>query len=157
MPDLVLRFSRNTSFISGGIRWYTWGAWSHVEGELADGRIVSAQWPRVRILEGPALPRQGVVIERRAFPCTDQQYLAWKAFLLGAEGDPYDLSVYFGAIVRRDWRVPGRWVCSELIQAASEHAGRPLVNAEHLNRVWPRTLALATGFRRLPAPRLVTT
>jgi hypothetical protein len=43
-------------------------------------------------------------------------------------GKPYDFSAICGIAFDRDWRGSRRWFCSELIAAALEVVGSPLLN-----------------------------
>lgn len=61
-------------------------------------------------------------------------------------GKPYDYSAISGIATDRDWHSEGRWFCSELVAAAFEHAGHPLLSTRPSLKLWritPRDLLLS--------------
>jgi hypothetical protein len=68
-------------------------------------------------------------------------------------GKPYDFSAICGIAFERDWHDSRRWFCSELIAAAFEVVGSPLLNpSANLWRITPRDRC--NSFRSPPYPSL---
>lgn len=75
------------------------------------------------------------------------------AWALSQAGKPYDYSAILGIALDRNWRDPKRWFCSELICAAFESAGAPLLStrpSDAVYRITPRDLLLSSRLVYLP-------
>ena len=77
----------------------------------------------------------------------------WK-FAHAQLGKPYDYSALLGVLAHRDWHADDRWYCSELIAAAFESVGLPLLRSEFADRVTPATLYLSPLLRRVDDPSM---
>lgn len=63
---------------------------------------------------------------------------------LTQEGKKYDWTAITGFAMNRDWREEDRWFCSELVCAAFEKVGAPLLNPQmQVYRITPRDLLLS--------------
>jgi len=122
------------------IRWYTWSWAAHAGVELTDGII-------------DATPSRGVSLHAGIDGTQIRHYtilgltpvieLAVRKFLIAQKGKPYDWSAIVGLGIRRDWYSDDKWFCSELVAAAFEQAGLPLLNTLRSNRITPRDLELS--------------
>lgn len=66
---------------------------------------------------------------------------------------PYDYSAIAGIALNRNWRDERRWFCSELVAAAFEQVGHPLLSTRPsaaVYRVTPRDLLLSRMLYFLP-------
>ncbi len=147
MAQIILQFVRNASPMSRLIRWWEWGDWSHVQAEFPSGDVLDVRWPRAVIGTPMFGPRD--VVQRVALTCTQAQRTAFYDGERAKEGCGYDWTPYAGFVVRRDWRVSGRWFCSEAIQYDTEQAGCAILRAERMNRVMPWHLATCRDFTML--------
>jgi uncharacterized protein YycO len=67
-------------------------------------------------------------------------------------GKPYDFYAIGGIAFDRNWRDSHRWFCSELIAAAFEAAGSPLLNpSANVWRITPRDLLLSMNLAAVSA------
>lgn len=141
--SVKLRFITEAGFEASFIRWWTWGEWSHVDYILPSGSLLGARLSGgVQIRPNNYCTPTREMIAEFKMPASAVQ--AWHDALISQIGKPYDWLALVGMGVRRDWRNPDRWFCSELIQWASEKAGYPLLNVgPEIYRVSPRDLALA--------------
>jgi len=69
-----------------------------------------------------------------------------------ASGKSYDFSAIGGIALDRNWRDSHRWFCSELIAAAFEAVGSPLLNpSANVWRITPRDLLLSMNLAAVSA------
>lgn len=128
-------------FTGAFIRWYTWSEAAHAGIQVADGFIVDAT-PNHGVSEHDGMRGQ-------VASYYDVQGLTQKIedrvwdFLEHQIGKPYDWTAIRGMAFHRDWHDDRSWFCSELVAAAFESAGLPLLRTNHLNRVSPRDLLLS--------------
>lgn len=125
MSHLTVLYSRTRTLGAALIRagaW--WGPWSHccvVDGEhvieslALHGGVVRT--PLVEVIERSS-HAEAVEIE-----CPMPELgLEWARSTVG---EPYDWTGVVGIPLReRDWQAPGRWYCSEHVEAALVRAGR---------------------------------
>jgi uncharacterized protein YycO len=134
---ITLQFSRDEGWGSRIIRWFTWSDYSHVDFVLWDGTLLGAR------TDG------GVQVRKRDY----KKFAAVKkyqveapgdviAFALSQVGKPYDRTGIVNFGLHRDWRAKDSWFCSELVAAAFESAGRPLLQGDY-RRITPRDLMLS--------------
>lgn len=146
----ALRFSRGAGLPGAIVRMATWSWCSHVGFKLDDGRVLDAT------------PEAGVSI-RNAKDDASTRYFhidsTWLgqiererllAFAMAQIGKPYDWLAIVGFGLRRDWHDDDAWFCSELVAGAFAYAGRPLLQADHLDRITPRDLLMSPLLE--PAP-----
>lgn len=83
--------------------------------------------------------------ERFRIPVTFEQKEKILTFVHEQCGKPYDFLAIAGILFHRDWRKSNRWFCSELVAAAFEAVGHPIVNAPNgkVNRISPRDCYLS--------------
>lgn len=138
---LTLQFSTTNGPFSRVIRLFTWSDFSHVDLVVNSQDLLGAKLSGgVRIRKAAAqkfskVAQFGVHVS----PAEEAQVIA---FLFGQIGKPYDWGAIFGLIFRRDWQKAESWFCSELIAAAFQQAGVPLLR-ETLNRITPRDLVMS--------------
>lgn len=139
-----LRFIRTDGFISRMINWQTWGpggSWSHVEFALPEGYLGS-QAP-----DGVKIRPFGYVTPSAELKCSvdlpDAKGWNVLAFARAQIGKPYDYQSLLGFIIKRDWQEPDAWFCSELVAAAFQMAGFPLLRTDEVSRISPSTLSLS--------------
>lgn len=126
------------------IRFYTFSRLAHAAFELDDGTVLDAT-PRHGVSVHATVAGKFVVAYTvDCEPVAAARAAEWARTQIGK---PYDWSGIVGLVARRDWHNPGRWFCSELVAAAFEQAGRPLLNVQQLDRVTPRDLSLSPYLR----------
>lgn len=148
-----LVFTAGSGLTGAVIRWATWSDVAHVAFELPDtlgdlptylDATTSRGVSHHPLIDAP-------IIERYDVYCTKEQADIAIRWALGEIGKPYDWQAIIGMPLRRDWRSPDCWFCSELVCAACEQAGFPLLRADHLNRITPRDLVLSERIVQVPA------
>ncbi|MBX9687082.1 MAG: hypothetical protein K2X27_10295 [Candidatus Obscuribacterales bacterium] len=135
-----LRFITSNSVVSQAIRAVTWSEYSHVDlivksnaglallGAQADG-VKLRTWnycqpTKILNLYADVPDKAG----EQVFEFTHAQI-----------GKPYDYTALVGNLLHRDWQEDDSWFCSELIAAAFDKAGYPLLNGS-ANRITPGML-----------------
>ncbi len=136
MPVITIRFCTEDNLYSVAIRVYTNSWCSHMEFGWDDNT-----WLGARFDGGVAIRAFNYCKPSHQRICevvvTDEQYAIWRKFCLDQLGKPYDWTAVCGIVLRRDWREPDSWFCSELCCACLEAAHKPLLNTTHLNWVYP--------------------
>lgn len=147
MSQLKLRFTAENSVFAATIRWYTWGAWSHVEFALPSGYLGSTNMALPNIPPGVALrPLDYVKADKEIFGTVEVDDPTMRRvldFAKSQEGKGYDWLAIAGMPLRQDWHTKDAWFCSELVAAAFDAAGYPLVNGKMVDRITPRDIALS--------------
>jgi hypothetical protein len=135
---LNLRFITESDIISDAIRVETWSPFSHVEFILDDGTYLGAR-SSGGVAIRPSDYCKPTREERYAIPCTQEQKDAIIAYAMSQIGKPYDYTDIVGILIHRDWRSEDSWICSELVAAACEKGGLPLLHAPFkiVNRITP--------------------
>ncbi len=147
---IKIRFSRGDGLAGAVVRAVTWSDYAHVGFKLRNGLVLDAT------------PQYGVSV-REAKDDAHTRYFAVRGvaslqaakvleFAWSQEDQPYDWTGALGVGFHRDWRRSGRWDCAELVAAAMEHAGYPLIRQDHLDRVTPESLLLSPYLIPLPVP-----
>jgi len=136
----LIRFSRGTGVAGWAVRSYTWSRFAHVGFLLAPGIVLdAAPGSGVSVREQPAL--DGDALFRADVPdAVVDAAVTWARNQVGAR---YDYIGVLGLGLHRNWRDESHWWCSELVAAAFEHAGHPLLNAKFLSRISPQDLLLS--------------
>lgn len=133
-------FTSGQGITGAFIRWYTWSWAAHTAVQLDDGSLIdatpSAGVSRHAGVSGSRVRSFSVVYPDAATQKTVEARVA--QFLYAQLGKPYDWSAILGMGLRRDWHDPGQWFCYELVAAAWEDSGFPLLRAPHVNRLTPR-------------------
>ena len=145
MSHVVLAFAHNPDdWISSVMAFFTYGKWTHVaivKGEhvieaTAVGKPAGVREVTLRYFI-QAHPRYHL----RAVPCADPDKV-W-AFCESQLGKKYDWLWVLSWPFRLRRGHPNRWSCSELICAAFQHAGEPLLAGDDgCHSVTPRDFYL---------------
>jgi uncharacterized protein YycO len=138
---IILQFSSSGGVGSHLIEWFTWSDYAHVDVVLPSGELLGARIDGgVKIR--PANYKPFVKVARFGITLPPETEDRIYAFLRRQVGKPYDYSAILGLPFRRDWHHVEQWFCSELVAAAFEQAGSPLVR-ELTSRITPRDLMLS--------------
>jgi uncharacterized protein YycO len=126
--------------ISAAIRFSTRSSVSHAEfvdpttGSTFGARCTGVKWRSAHA------SRRYTRVLRYTAPRIDQAF----RWALTQAGKSYDFSAIGGIALDRNWRDSRRWFCSELLAAAFEAAGSPLLNpSANVWRITPRDLLLS--------------
>lgn len=154
--SIRLRFTNDAGIMPAIIQAYTWSDWNHCEIWLPSGYLGSdtgSYKDRDRIIP-PGVqirPTDYRKPRKQAFATIDCSDLVTGRVLRYAKWQidrPYDYTAIFGIALHRDWRSEHAWICSELVAAAFEYAGMPLLNSGGAtNRLSPRDIALSPYLR----------
>lgn len=128
----MIALYRGRSLISRLIRWQTRSEYSHAAWVCADRSVIEAWWPHgVRHVAHPFVGHTpGTEIDLWAVSgLMEVQRLAIERFLLSQRGKPYDIRGVVRFVSRRPGGRQTRWFCSELLAAALDLAGAPLLHA----------------------------
>jgi uncharacterized protein YycO len=138
----VIRLVSGKGISSNIIKLGTFSEWSHVDLVTPDYQFLGA-----RIDGGVQVRKPGYDIPYKTQCFVDvplnaaQEQRLWD-FANAQVGKPYDWTAILGIAFRRDWREDDAWFCSELVAAAFEQAGRPLLQGL-LNRITPRDISIS--------------
>jgi uncharacterized protein YycO len=128
--------------ISAAIRFETRCWASHVEFvEMVDGHTLGSRSKGGVMLRKGSLDRYSKVEQFTANGINEAYEWA-----LMQVGKPYDYSAIAGITLNRNWRNESRWFCSELVAAAFEHAGCPILSTRPSIGIWritPRDILLS--------------
>lgn len=154
--EIVLQFVHENNLASNAIAWFSHGKFSHVE----------AIWPGHTFIEPTTygsyekkmdgIP-SGVQFRPVGYnkkidlcvhchiPATEKQVELWKEWMREQWNKDYDWRAIWGFVAGRNWRDPGKWICSELQARALEVCG--IVPELYLptNRITPVALALTVS------------
>jgi hypothetical protein len=135
VSTIRLQYSTARNLGSWAIRYWSAGAFSHVDTLLPNGWLCGARSDKVADVPAgfqvrpphyEAFTRIAVV----ELQCTPNQLSDFNAFEVAQIGKPYDgpgiAGFIFPSIFKErldDWREPDSWFCSEEKQAALEHCG----------------------------------
>jgi hypothetical protein len=150
---IVLHFSAQADLGSELIRWFSHGAYSHVDSALPDGRLVGARSDVcLGIPAGVQVRPPGYAgfsrVLRIDLPADDNVTNAYYRLLAAEIGKPYDMRAIAGFASGRDWREGGAWFCSELSTAMLERSGWfPFPLATPANKMDPDDELLAVSAR----------
>ena len=143
MALVALRFITSNSVVSRVIRVVTWSNFSHVDlvvkqdGKLA---LLGAQADGVKIRPlGYCNPTR---IETLTADVPEEARKKIFDFCYAQVGKPYDYTALLGNLLHRDWQEDDSWFCSELLAAAFNKAGYPLING-NTDRITPGMLYLS--------------
>lgn len=137
---ITVEFSFRGGLAGKIVQAATWSWASHVDFVLPDGLLLGA------------VPDGGVSLRAWSPPVRAERYTvdAHPFVLQCAQsqlGKPYDFVGVLGIGLHRDWAETDSWFCSELIAWAFQKAGKPLLRADHLDRITPRDLLLSTALK----------
>lgn len=128
----MIALYRGKSMISKAIRWQTRSDYSHAAWVCPDFSVIEAWWPHgVRHVADPfLLHTEDTEIDLWAVSgLTAQQEREVERFLRLQLGKRYDMRGVFQFLSRRPCPQNERWFCSELVAAALDLAGAPLLHA----------------------------
>lgn len=131
-----IRLFHSAGFYSRVIQCRTWSEWNHVAFVMEDGGMLGAlsQGVCIQYKDDDAIYTQDFVVNVPQFD--------W-VWLNAQIGKPYDWSAIYGMAFNRDWHSENSWFCSELVAAAFEQSGYPLLRIGQENRVTPRDISIS--------------
>lgn len=143
---ICVRFVTSDDFISKSIREITWGPFSHVEFVTEDGLHALGAMHNGGVQLRPINHDVVTLDYRFLLPANDTQTAAIWTYAKAQIGKPYDTKAIAGILVHRDWREEDSWFCAELVSAACEQGGYPIVHApgNFFNRIVPNYCFLNT-------------
>lgn len=140
----MLAFYRGGSRLAKLIRWITWGDYAHVSYVRDDLSLELQSWFRGGVQASPIIGVYfpGADIDLYDVALTDCQRNAVEHFINSQLGKKYDWRGVLHFITRRREKPKDqdRWFCSELIAAAFELAGVPLLDRVPAYKVSPGAL-----------------
>jgi len=151
---ITIRFVGGDDAVSKLIRAGSYGYWAtHTEALMPEGSLLGAHldggvMARPRDYDAGEFKREEYV-ELAAKPNAED---AFNSFLHAQLGKAYDMKVIeaiaaSALLGERNWRDPGKWICSELIAAALEAAGWLPRLATDVNHLTPRDVRLLLSAR----------
>jgi uncharacterized protein YycO len=149
----VIRFVSGKGISSGIIKLGTFSKWSHVDLVTPEGFYLGARLDGGVQARAPGYdgPNADVEFANVWLPPSMEERL-W-GFVRAQIGKPYDFTAILGIAFRRDWREDDAWFCSELVAAAFEQAGKPLLLGA-ANRITPRDISMSPYLQGLSWPRV---
>lgn len=141
---IKIRFSSGRGIYSSIIRWSTWSWCSHVGIMLSDIHVIDATGEQGVAIRTPYGDKEARYFTVELPEEKEQKLLVW---IKSQIGKGYDWSAIYGMAFRKDWHNDDKWFCSELVAAAFEEAGHPLLRSENLSRVTPRDLLMSPYLR----------
>jgi len=157
--------SHGSSFFGRAVRWFTHAYASHaayvVKWREFEPHVTSAGAPLgtyrphnpedLVVVEADS---PGVIARRRLDEVTDPRKLyrydlsdsdrsSLYRFLSLQLGKPYDWAAIGGIVLRRDREASGRWICSELVGAASAQTSCPLFHTTQWHEITPRDISIS--------------
>lgn len=145
----VICLHKGTSLISRLIRWHSRGEYSHASIILPDGRHFEAREFRGVLRHASfKLTNKTEQVDRFVLKVSlnEQELNFLTTWLEHQVGKPYDWPMVFGFISHSEvegHESAGKWFCSELVYAALQAIGRPLLATHEAWRIDPATLGLS--------------
>lgn len=150
----MIAFYRGKSLISRIIRFINWSNYSHVAYLAPDGTCYEAwrgsvqKWSGVEAnasLFTAHTPGTVIDLYDLVTPLTESQTAKIVAWMESQKGKKYDYWSIVHFITRRpEWTSSqDKWFCSELVAAAFQKVGRPLLNTDAW-KIYPGMLAYST-------------
>lgn len=132
MSVIRLRFTKNNNLTSPVIRFLTWSKYSHVEFLLDTGYLGAlVDGVKLRPFDyNPTCKYQMAEVtipEEQGLGVSEAIKQSILKFAMDQIGKPYDWTALVGLEIHRDWHSPDSWFCSELIAAAFDKGGFPLI------------------------------
>jgi uncharacterized protein YycO len=142
----VIALYRGISPLSRAIRFFTQSIYSHASWVLRDGSVVEAWKNGVR--HEPSLNHAhtpGTAIELFDFEdrLTEDQVASIESWLLAQVGRKYDWADIIAFVLQQRRPRNSEWFCSELVFAATQHVGRPVLARIEPWQVYPGLLAFS--------------
>jgi uncharacterized protein YycO len=139
---ITLRFTKDNNPMGAIIRFWTWSEWDHCEIVTGSGYLGARPDGGVRIRPFNYTKPLAESFARIAFDSAFQER-RFLNFVKDQIDKPYDFSAILGFASKRDWHNPDSWICSEIVAAAAEYAGKPLLNGDKTWRFSPRDIAIS--------------
>lgn len=140
---MKIRFVTTSDLVSALIRDKTWSPYSHVEFVLDDGTTLGAHLSggvQIRPIDYARF----TAIEVFSVAMTVEQKFLIESFAKAQIGKAYDVGAIMGILAHRDWQCPDKWECVELVAAAFEQGGVPLIRVPgNVDRITPRDLLMS--------------
>lgn len=120
METIRVIFGRSKKPISYTIRFVTGGQYSHVAAILPCGQRVVESVGGIGVVITPlsAFKARYSTWEESIMPCRSSEYAY--SFMQSQVGKPYDYAAFWAIPFRKPWNYSNRWICSELIAAATQ-------------------------------------
>jgi hypothetical protein len=142
MPSIVIRFVAEKRWYSPLIRWFSHGAYSHVDVVGPDDKVYGARPIGGVAARDPNYMSFSVVKDVPVEVTQPQLDRAW-SFMKDQLGKKYDFSTLLAFALNRNWREGNHWACSELATAMLEQANVfKHAPSSPTNRITPCDLAL---------------
>lgn len=149
---ITLQFTQANDLASRAIQLFERGWPTHVDVVLPQGGLLGARHdvvadtqPGVQIR--PANYAKWDRVERITLDIGGPEHeAAFYIFLRSQIGKPYDMAAIAAFPLRRNWRDPNSWFCSELVAAALQACGFfPTPLAIPANEITPRDLYMVVS------------
>jgi uncharacterized protein YycO len=149
MKTIYLRYSKQKTFTSKLVSWWTGGWPSHVEFVTGPGQYLGSDIDTGVATVDDKYYSQFPLGKEEYYKIevTESQYNLIFSFLKQQMGKKYDSWALVGNIFRRNWQVNEKWFCSELIASAFNYAGKSIINYK-TNRVTPLDLLKQSIFTK---------
>jgi uncharacterized protein YycO len=141
MTPKILLF-RGRGLISALIRWQTRSCYSHAALLLPDGETIVEAWQGAGVRIKRKF-RDWSNVDSFDVHMTTHQWGRVMDFAVSQIGKPYDYRQVIRFVTRTRSKPNDRWFCSELVAAAFNHAGMPLLHRIIPSNVSPALLALS--------------
>ncbi len=141
---VTVRFVGGSGLSSSLIKFHTFSPWTHVEFYTPYGYLGArlSGGVAVRPYDYDAGGFDHEEFRSIELP-PDVEEALWK-WAFAQVGKPYDWQSIIGMIVRRDWRDESAWFCSEMVTAAFDAVGHPILRVhEDVYRITPRDVGLS--------------
>jgi uncharacterized protein YycO len=134
--------------ISAAIRFSTRSEFSHAEFIDTEAGVTFGSRSHGGVMERPCSIDHYTRVEQFTANSShaEEAMRAAYAWARTQAGKRYDYSAITGIAFNRDWRDEARWFCSELVAAAFENVGFPLLStrpSDKVYRITPRDLLLS--------------
>jgi uncharacterized protein YycO len=126
-------FPRVASYL---IRFVTWGKWAHVALIVDNNEVVSATWPRVKLMKLDQLKKthgDWAIVE---IPCKNpDKAVKWARSIVGLK---YDTMALFGILIHHDYQSPLKWFCSESFAVYPAKGDSPIFRDDVKHTITPQ-------------------
>lgn len=149
----IVRFVSGTGASSATIKWYTSSPWSHVEFWTPNGYLGARLAGGVQLRPFDYDASQIATQEFRRWDLAPDKELALEQWLAAQIGKDYDWLAILALPLHRDWKTEDDWFCSELVAAAFNKVGCPILSPHTIvSKITPRDIALSVMLAPCPTP-----